>query len=59
MDEKFEGKLICFFKNNKNMVNFYPRTQKSQKFAFLQIWSFPVMFDLKKYRGVIFYDTRE
>ena len=41
------------------MVNFDPSTEKSQKFAFLQIWSFPVMFDLKKYRGVIFYDTRE
>ena len=22
-------------------------------------WSFPVMFDLKKYRGVIFHDTRD
>ena len=31
--EKFEGKLICCFKNDKNLVNFDPSTQKSQKFA--------------------------
>ena len=33
-DVRFEEKLICFFfLNNKNFVNFDPRTQKSQKFA--------------------------
>ena len=31
--KKFEGKLICCFKNDKNLVNFDPSTQKSQKFA--------------------------
>ena len=32
----FEEKLICCFKNDTNLVNFYPSTQKSQKFA---LWS--------------------
>ena len=31
--KKFEGKLICCFKNDKNLVNFDPSTQKSPKFA--------------------------
>ena len=30
-DAKFEEKLICCFKSDKNLVN--PSTQKSQKFA--------------------------
>ena len=29
----FEGKLICCFKNDKNLMNFDPSTQKSQNFA--------------------------
>ena len=33
IDVKFEEKLICCFKNDKNLVNFDPSTQKSQKFA--------------------------
>ena len=32
-DAKFEEKPICCLKNDKNLVNFNPRTQKSQKFA--------------------------
>ena len=32
-DAKFEEKSICCFKNDKNLVNFNPSTQKSQKFA--------------------------
>ena len=32
-DVKFEEKLICCFKNNKNLVNFDPSTQNSQIFA--------------------------
>ena len=31
-DAKFEEKLICCFKNDKNLVNFDLRTQKSKKF---------------------------
>ena len=34
IDAEFEEKLICCFKNDKNLVNFDPTTQKSQKFAF-------------------------
>ena len=30
---KFEEKLVCCFKNDKNLVYFEPSTQKSQKFA--------------------------
>ena len=32
-DAKFEEKLTCYFKNNKNLVNFEPNTQKPSKFA--------------------------
>ena len=32
-DAKFEETPICCFKNDNNLVNFHPRTQKSQKFA--------------------------
>ena len=32
-DAKFEEKPICCFKNDKNLVNFDPSTQKSKKFA--------------------------
>ena len=31
---KFEEKQICCFKKDKNLVNFDPSTQKSQRFAF-------------------------
>ena len=54
IDAKFEEKLICCFKTDKNLVNFDPSTQKSQK-SYTLICSFRekyVMFDLK-YRGVI------
>ena len=32
-DAKFGEKLTCCFKNDKNLVNFDPSTQKSRKFA--------------------------
>ena len=32
-DAKFEEKPICCFKNDKNLVNFDPSTQKSKTFA--------------------------
>ena len=32
-DAKYEEKLICCFKYDKNLVNFDPSTQKSKKFA--------------------------
>ena len=33
-DAKFEEKLTCFFKNDKNLVNFDPSTQNCQNFHF-------------------------
>ena len=33
IDAKPNEKLICCFKNDKNLVKFDPSTQKSQKFA--------------------------
>ena len=33
IDAKFEEKLICRFKNDKNSVKFDPSTRKSPKFA--------------------------
>ena len=35
IDAKFEEKLICFFKNDKNQVKLDPSTQRSTKLAFL------------------------
>ena len=32
-DAKFEEEPICCFKNEKNLVNFDPSTQKCPKFA--------------------------
>ena len=57
-DEKFEEKLTCHFKIDiRSLMNFDPRTQKSQECtlswaAFDQI--IYIMFELKKYRGVMF-----
>ena len=34
VDAKFEEKLICYFKNDKNLVNFDLSTQNSQNFHF-------------------------
>ena len=60
INPKFEEKSICHFKIDKNLVNFDPSTQTSPKFA---LWLVPfvqsTIFDRKKYRGVIFYDTEE
>ena len=33
IDAKLEEKLICYFKNNKNLVKFDPSTQKPSKLA--------------------------
>ena len=33
IDTKYEEKLICCFKTDKNLVDFYPSTQKFQKFT--------------------------
>ena len=55
--KKFEGKLICCFKNDKNLVNFDEFGKFGENLHFDM--SFPVIFDLKKSNGVIFHGTRE
>ena len=40
IDAKFEEKLICCFKNDKNLVKFDPSTQKSTKLA---LFSAPIV----------------
>ena len=57
---KIWRKTICHLKSNQNLVDFDLSTKKSQKFA---LWLIPFMkknitFDLKKYRRVIFHDTK-
>ena len=60
IDAKFEEKLICCFKNDKNLVNFDPSTRKSQDlFLFNGLLLSKVAFVLKMFRGVIFHDTEE
>ena len=57
-DVKFEEKLICYLKNDKNLVNFDLSTQNSQNFVFDWFLLCKVYnFDLKRHRGVIFHDT--
>ena len=55
---KFEGKLICCFKNCKNLLNFDLSTPNSQNPTLICSFSY-ITFDLKKYMGVIFHDTEE
>ena len=60
-DKKFKGKLTCGFKYDmRNLVTFYTATHKSE--IFTSIGSFCrryIKFELKKYRGVIFYDIEQ
>ena len=59
-DAKFEEKLICCFKNDKNLVNFDPTTQVSKICTLIGPFRAKyITFDLKGYRGVIFHDTEE
>ena len=59
---KIEEELTCHFKiDMRNFANFDPSTRKSPKFT-LQMGSFGpmyIMFEVNKYRGVIFHDTDE
>ena len=57
---KILKKVFCFFKNDKNLVNFDPSTLKKVLKMCTLVGPFLgkyVTFDLKNYRGVIFYDT--
>ena len=60
-DAEFKEKLIYCFKNDKNLVNFDPSTQKvSQICTFIVSYCAKyLMFELKKYKGVIFHDTEK
>ena len=59
-DTKFEEKLICGFKNDKNSANFYLSIQNSQNFHF-NCFLLCEVYNVspKKYRRVIFHDTEE
>ena len=61
-DKKYEEELTCCFKiDMRNFTNFDPSNQKSKMF-FVLIGSLRpkyIMFELQKYRGVIFHDTEE
>ena len=57
-DTKFEEELTCQFKiDMRNLTNFDPSTRKSHKFALGFFWTKYIMFELKKYRGVLFDGT--
>ena len=43
-DARFDEKPICCFKNDKNLVNFDPSTQKSKKIQLLLIPFVPFPF---------------
>ena len=54
-DTKIEEELTSRFKiDMMNFTNFDPSTQKSKIFVLIGS-----LFELQKYRGVIFYDTEE
>ena len=60
--EKFEEELTHGFKNDMaNLVNIYHSTQTSENFHFpgLLLSKVYIMFLLKKYRGVMFYNNEE
>ena len=59
-DAKFEEKLIRCFKNGKNLVKLDLGTGNSKKFPLIcSFCTKYITFDLKKYRRVVFHDTKE
>ena len=60
-DEKFGEKLTYYFKiYMRNLTIFDPSTRKSNFFYFNGLLlAKHILFELKKYRGVIFHDTEE
>ena len=60
-DAKFEEKLTCCLENDRrNFANFHQSTRKCQNWNFNKILlSKYILFELQKYRGVIFHDTEE
>ena len=50
-DAKFNEKLTCSFKYDKEFVNFHPTTQKSEKFTLMGYFCLKYMrFELKNDR---------
>ena len=61
-DSKFVEESTSRFKIGiRNLTKFDPSARKSQKFSFLMdsFWAKYKLFELKKYRGVIFHETEE
>ena len=60
-DAKFEGKLTSHFKiDMRNLTNFDPNTQISKIFSLVgSFWAKYILFELKRYKGVIFHETEE
>ena len=57
---KCEGKTICCFKNDRNLVNFNLSTQVSNIFTLTGPFRpKDITFDLKKSRGVTYHDNEE
>ena len=59
--QSFFKKLTCCFKYDmRNLVNFHPTTRKSKTFTSMgSFYPKYITFELKKYRGVVFYDTEQ
>ena len=59
-DEKSDEELTCRFKIDiRNLTNFDLRIQVSKIYTLMGcFWRKYIMFELKKYRGAIFHDTR-
>ena len=60
-DAKVKEKMTYGFKYDmRNLVNFHPTIQKSENFtsrgSFCPKY---IRFELKKYRGIIFHDTKQ
>ena len=57
-DTKLKEKLTLRSKKDRNLVNFHPTTHKSKNLTSMGYFCPNYMkFELKKYRGIIFYDT--
>ena len=59
-DAELEEQLTLYFKiDMRNLTKFDPSTQTSQNLHLGSFWTKYIMFELKKYRGVIFYENEK
>ena len=59
-DTKIEEELTCHFKIDMNFTKFDPSTRKVYFFFSVgSLWPKYILFELQKYREVIFHDTEE